>query len=54
MGFFELRTPADMLRKAERELSRFQSEFNIDNLFNFFVTAYHVQDYIEKTAAVHG
>lgn len=52
MGFFELRTPADMLKKAERELARFQSDFSIDSLFNFFVTAYHVQDYIRATAAV--
>lgn len=51
MAFFELRTPTDMLRKAERELARFQSEFNIDNLFNFVVTAYHIQDYVRATAA---
>jgi hypothetical protein len=26
--------------------------FNIDNVFNFFVTAYHIQDYICKTGVV--
>ncbi len=41
-----------MLDKAEREFVRFQREFSIDNLFNFFVTAYHIQDYIRTTTAV--
>ena len=41
-----------MLNKAERELARFNQEFSIDNLFNFFVTAYHIQDYIRANAAV--
>ncbi len=41
-----------MLHKAERELARFHHEFTIDNVFNFFVTAYHIQDYIRVTAAV--
>jgi hypothetical protein len=50
MHFFEIRTPRDMLNKAKRELARLQSEFNIDNVFNFFVTAYHVQDYVRNTA----
>jgi hypothetical protein len=52
MAFFELRTPRDMLDKAERELARFQREFTMDNLFNFFVTAYHIQDYVKGSAAV--
>src|SRR5437879_11270276 len=52
MTFFELRTPRDMLAKAERELARFQQDFTIDNLFNLFVTAYHIQDYIRASAAV--
>lgn len=52
MAYFELRTPRDMLKKAERELERLQREFSIDNVFNFFVTAYHVQDYARVTTAV--
>jgi len=52
MGFFALRTPRDMLEKAHREHARLAAELNIDNVFNFFVTAYHIQDYVRKTAAV--
>lgn len=43
MAYFELRTPRDMLEKAEWELQRFRDDRTIDNLFNFFVTAYHVE-----------
>lgn len=52
MAFFELHTARDMLDKAHREHTRLCTEFNIDNVFNFFVTAYHIQDYVRKTAAV--
>ena len=36
----------DMLSKARRELARLRDDVNIDTVFNFFVTAYHVQDYL--------
>ncbi len=36
-----------MLEKTRREYARLQQQWDIDNIFNFFVTAYHVQDYIE-------
>ena len=36
----------DMLAKTRRELARLRAEVNIDTVFNFFVTAYHVQDYL--------
>ena len=52
MPLFELRTPRDMLEKARREHQRLGERFDIDNLFNFFVTAYHISDYIRKTKAV--
>jgi hypothetical protein len=52
MAFLELRTPRDMLDKVKREHGRLSSDFNIDNVFNFFVTANHIRDYIEKSAAV--
>lgn len=52
MGFFELETPRDMLDKTCREHARLTAELNIDNVFNFFVTAYHIQDYVRKTGAV--
>lgn len=52
MVFFELHTARDMFAKAEREYQRLQLEFAIDHLFNFFVTAYHIQDYVRKTTIV--
>ena len=42
MSFFELRTPRDLLEKAHREHDRLTCAFNIDNVFNFFVTAFHI------------
>lgn len=41
-----------MLEKARREHKRLIANFDIDNVFNFFVTAYHISDYILKTASV--
>jgi hypothetical protein len=38
-----------MLRKAERDLVTLTSSYNSDNVFNFFVTAYHVGDYVKNT-----
>lgn len=52
MSLFELRTPRDMLEKACREHQRLAERFDIDNLFNFFVTSYHISDYIRETGAV--
>ena len=52
MAYFELRTPRDMLNKAERELQRLRGDRSIDNVFNFFVTAYHIQDYVRGAHSV--
>lgn len=52
MAFLELRTPRDMLEKARREHTRRTAAFDIDHVFNFFVTANHIRDYVEKTQAV--
>jgi len=52
MTFFKLQTPRDMLEKANREYARLCDSFDIDNVFNYFVTAYHISDYIKKTKAV--
>jgi hypothetical protein len=49
--FFDLATPRDMLRKAMREHERLKRDLSIDNVFNFFVTAYHIQDYVRQTGA---
>ncbi len=52
MAFFELSTPRDMLEKAKREHAALEQRFDIDNIFNFFVTAHHVEDYIRKTKSL--
>ena len=52
MTFFELRTPTDMLAKAHREHARLRESLDIDNVFNFFVTAHHIQDYLRGTGMV--
>jgi hypothetical protein len=49
MAYFELRTPQDMLAKAYRERERLREGLDIDNVFNFFVTAGHIYDYVKKT-----
>ena len=41
-----------MLSKARRELARLRDDVNIDTVFNFFVTAYHVQDYLRAESRV--
>lgn len=51
-NFFELRTARDMLEKARREHQRLSERFDGDNLFNFFITAYHVSDYIRNANIV--
>jgi hypothetical protein len=45
--FFQLSSPRDMLDKAKREADRMKTDLHIDNIFNFFVTAYHVKDYVK-------
>jgi len=52
MAFLELATPRDMLEKTKREHRRLAAGFDIDHVFNFFVTANHIRDYVEKTGAV--
>lgn len=53
MSFFELRSARDIFLKTERELHKLQLELTIDNIFNFFVTAYHIQDYVRHEGTVH-
>jgi len=47
MSFFELTAAGTVLAKAKRELARLESEKSIDHVYNFFVTAYHVTDYLK-------
>jgi hypothetical protein len=41
-----------MLEKAKREFKRLANNLESDNIFNFFVTAYHVIDYIKALDSV--
>jgi hypothetical protein len=50
MGFFELGTAEGMLKKAKRELTRLVAEDSIDHVYNFFVTACHISDYLDASA----
>ena len=43
-AFFDLKSARGMLEKAKRERAKLTADLNIDNIFNFFVTAYHVRD----------
>lgn len=52
MSFFTLRTPWDMLEKAKREHARMEQRIDIDSVFNFFVTAYHIRDYVKHDGTV--
>lgn len=52
MAFFEISKPRDMLDKAKREHARLIQSLDIDNIFNFFVTVYHIKDYVEKSGSV--
>lgn len=52
MAYFELRSARDMFDKAEREFAKLSADFTIDNVFNFFVTAYHIQDYVRRSSSV--
>ncbi|HDR8909201.1 hypothetical protein [Burkholderia multivorans] len=47
MGFFELTDAGAMVAKARRELDRLAREPSIDHVFNFFVTAHSVTDYLK-------
>jgi hypothetical protein len=51
-NFFEISTPRDMFNKARRELKRMKADYNTDTIFNFFVTAYHIMDYVKKQEAI--
>ena len=45
--FFEISSPRDMLGKAKRDFAVMMSQLSVDSIFNFFVTAYHVMDYVK-------
>jgi hypothetical protein len=49
---FSILASVDMLAKAQRELDRLRTELNAHTIFNFFVTAYHVMDYVKAESTV--
>jgi hypothetical protein len=52
MALFELATPRDLLAKTQREYQRLVSCVDIDNVFNFLVTANHIRDYVLQSGLV--
>jgi hypothetical protein len=49
-GFFELKTPLDLLPKLEREYERWKADpLHVDLAWNFFVTAEHLPDWLGRT-----
>jgi hypothetical protein len=48
---YGLRTPRDLFEKLKREAAKLDSETSPDNLFNFAVTAWHMQDWIREGPA---
>ena len=46
-GLISFATHRDILNKAKRDLEALQTHLNIDTVFNFFVTSYHVVDYVK-------
>jgi hypothetical protein len=47
MGFIELGTKEGMLEKGKRELARFEADVSVDHVYNFFVRAYDIIDYLD-------
>ncbi len=52
MGFYDIQKPVDMFRKLEREHARLPGDSS--DLFNFFVTAAHIEDYFKNEGVVSG
>ena len=52
IAFFELRTPSDVLDKAKRDYAKMETATSTDTIFNFFVTTYHVIDYVKALGTV--
>ena len=51
-AFFELQSPRDLLEKAKRDYVKMKADTSTDSIFNFFVTTYHVVDYVKALDAV--
>ncbi len=51
-GFFEITSPRDLLHKAKRDYEKMKADTSTDTIFNFFVTTYHVVDYVKSLGTV--
>jgi hypothetical protein len=51
-AFFELQTARGLLDKAKRDYAKMENETSTDTIFNFFVTSYHVVDYVKALGTV--
>jgi hypothetical protein len=52
MAFFEYTSPRQLWEKTARELVELNRELYADTVFNFFVSAHHIRDYVEKSNSV--
>ena len=50
--FFEIASPRDLLAKAKRDYEKMKIDTSTDTIFNFFVTAYHIVDYVKALGTV--
>jgi hypothetical protein len=50
--FFKIATPRDLLEKARRDIEKMKADTSTDTIFNFFVTTYHVVDYIKALGTI--
>lgn len=50
--FFDLRTPADLFEKMRADLERLEKTQDARDAFNFFVTAEHLPDWLERRDVV--
>lgn len=48
MSFFGINSPRAMLDKAEWNYAQFKADPTIYRLADFFISAHHIQDYMEK------
>lgn len=51
-GFFEIASPRDLLKKAKRDYVKMKADTSTDTVFNFFVTTYHIVDYVKALGTV--
>ena len=49
---YGLQGPRDLLAKLKREAAKLEGEVDSDNVFNFVVTAWHLQEWIGKSASL--